>query len=428
MTIDRRKFLKYGAGAGAVGLAGFAAPGLALGQIMPKGGPRVIVVGGGWGGATAAKYIRMQDPAIEVILIEPEPVFRSCPISNWVIGGLKTMADITMSYDALARRHGVKVIQDSVIAIEPDAKRVRTFGGDIEYDRLVVSPGISFIYDDIANLEFNTDIFPAAWKAGPETQQLRDELQAMEDGGTVVLSIPLGPFRCPPGPYERTSLIADYLKRNKPRSKIIVLDANQKIISKGKMFKAAWDDLYDGIIDYRPDNKVIGVDRDTRTLMTDFDEIRADVANVIPPQRANNLLGVSGLRPAGKRWAPVNPVTYESTVHADIHITGDSTDATTVGKVPKSGFIANSMGKVAAGAVVALMNGREPPRPSMANTCYSLVSAEEAISVTAVYDLDDATGKMAAIEGAKGLSPGRSRLTAQNAEDWATAIWSDMLG
>ncbi|MDP6352994.1 MAG: FCSD flavin-binding domain-containing protein [Alphaproteobacteria bacterium] len=429
MTINRRTFLKYSAaGAGALSLSGFAAPALATGEIMPKSGPRVVVIGGGWGGATAAKYIRMQDPGIEVLMIESEPVFRSCPISNWVIGGLKTMADITVGYDALASRHGVKVIQDTVVAIEPDRSRVRTGAGAIAYDRLIVSPGISMIYDEIEGLEGNVGVFPAAWKAGAETQQLRDELQAMADGGTVVLSVPLGPYRCPPGPYERISLIADYLRRNKPRSKIVVLDANQKIVSKGKLFKAAWDAYYGDIIDYRPDNKVIGVDPTTKTLMTDFDEVRADVANVIPPQRANDLLAPSGLRPGGKRWAPVDPWTYESTVHGGIHITGDSTDAATVGGVPKSGFMANSMGKVAAAAAVALLGGGAPARPSMANTCYSLVSAEEGISVTAVYDWDDESGKMAGIKGAKGLSPGRSNLVARNADDWAKAIWSDMLG
>ncbi len=430
MKLNRRKFLAYGvASAGVLGIPALAAPALAQGEIMPKSGPRVVVIGGGWGGATAAKYIRLQDPGIEVIMIEREPVFRSCPISNWVIGGLKTMADITVSYDALASRHGVKVVQDTVTGIDPAGKSVRVADGIIRYDRLVVSPGITLIYDGIEGMDANgRKVFPAAWKAGAETQQLRDELQAMPAGGTAVVAIPLGPYRCPPGPYERISLMANYIKANKPGAKLVVLDSNTKIVSKGKLFKAAWDDYYSDIIDYRPDSAVIKVDAATKTLFTDFDDVRADVANIIPPQRASDTVDLAGLRPAGKRWAPVDPMSYESTIQAGIHVVGDSTDATTVGKVPKSGFIANSMGKVAAAAVVDLLNGRQPRRPSMANTCYSLVNATEGISVTAVYDYNDETGKMAAIEGTKGLSPGRSEIVAANANDWAKAIWSDMLG
>jgi NADH dehydrogenase FAD-containing subunit len=271
-------------------------------------------------------------------------------------------------------------------------------------------------------------VFPAAWKAGAETQQLRDELQAMDDGGVVAMSIPLSPFRCPPGPYERISLIADYLRNNKPRSKLIVLDANAKIISKGKLFKAAWDAFYGDIIDYRVDQKVYKVDAATKTLFTDFDSVSADVANVIPPNAAHKIVDTAGLRPEGRQWVPIDPWDYHATEQADIHVIGDATDHTTVGGVPKSGFMANSMGKVAAAAVVALLQGKDTARPSMANTCYSLVSADEGISVTAVYDWNDETHKMNAVEGSSGLSPERSPLVAANAEDWAKAIWQDMLG
>jgi sulfide dehydrogenase [flavocytochrome c] flavoprotein subunit len=249
----------------------------------------------------------------------------------------------------------------------------------------------------------------------------------MAAGGTVAMSIPLGPFRCPPGPYERISLIADYLKRNKPGSKVVVFDANQKIVSKGALFKAAWDELYGGIIDYRPDHNVIRVDPSTGTLYSDFDEVSAEVANVIPPQMANRLVHDAGLVPEGRRWAPVKAWDFTSTMAENVHIIGDSTDGSTVGKVPKSGYIANSMGKVCAAAAVALLRGRETPRPSMANTCYSLVSGAEGISVSAVYDYDEAEGKIMPIEGASGLSPERTALIRRNAEDWATSIWRDML-
>lgn len=424
MRLSRRHFL--GASAAALAASTLPLPAFAQGEIMPKSGRRVVVIGGGWGGNTAAKYIRMQDPGIEVVLIEKGEAFISCPLSNWVIGGLKTMADITTSYDGLAANHGVKLVHDTVAGIDVAAKTVTVGAGIIAYDRLVLSPGITLRSGDIEGLaDADANIFPAAWKAGPETESLRRQLQAMAAGGTVALSIPFGPFRCPPGPYERISLIADYLKREKPGSKIVVFDANPKIVSKGKLFQAAWDDFYVGIIDYRPDHDVIRVDPATRTLYSDFDEITADVANVIPAQQANTLVDAAGLVPEGRRWSPVNPWDFTSTLAEDVHVIGDSTDGTTVGKVPKSGYIANSMGKVCAAAVVALMNGRETPRPSMANTCYSLVSGDEGISVSAVYDYSDEEGKIMPVTS--GLSPERTPLIKRNAEDWAHSIWSDML-
>jgi len=430
MTLTRRRFLQTSAvGAGALAASTLPMPALAQSEIMPKSGKRVVVVGGGWGGNTAAKYLRMQDPSIEVVLIERGAAFRSCPISNWVIGGLKTMDDITVSYDGLASRHGVKLVTDTVTGVDPAAQTVSVAsGGFIAYDRLILSPGITLRSSEIEGLgDAPPEAFPAAWKAGLETQMLRDQLQAMPAGGTVALSIPLSPFRCPPGPYERISLIADYLKNNKPGSKIVVFDANAKIVSKGKLFQAAWDDFYADVIDYRTDQNVVRVDPSTKTLYSDFEEVTADVANVIPAQQANALIHQAGLVPSGRRWAPVNPWDFTSTEAENVHIIGDSTDGSTVGKVPKSGYIANSMGKVAAASAVALLNGRESPRPSMANTCYSLVSGGEGISVSAVYDYDDAEKKIMPIKGASGLSPERTALIKQNASDWAQSIWRDML-
>ena len=421
----RREFIA--SGAAAIGAAALPAPALAQGEVMPAGGRRVVVVGGGWGGCTAAKYIRLEDPAIEVVLVEPEAAFRSCPLSNWVVAGLGEMRDLTFGYDALARRHGVKVLRGRAVGVDAAARKVALEeGGLLRYDRLVLSPGITLRRGDVDGLEdAPADAFPAAWRAGPETESLRAQIAAMRPGGTVAVAIPLSPYRCPPGPYERVSLIADYLRRNDPAAKVVVLDANAKIVSKGALFAEAWEALYGGIIEYRPDSAVVAVDPSTGAVRTDFDELRADVANVVPPQEAGRLAFDSGLVPEGRRWAPVDPWDFSSTLAPDVHIIGDSTDGSAVGKVPKSGYVANSMGKVAAAAVVAALNGREAPRPSMANTCYSLVSAEEGISVTAIYDYDDESGKIAAT--ASGLSPARSRAIKRHNEDWARAIWSDML-
>ena len=425
MSWTRRRLVASGLAAGAA----LPLPALAKGETAPTNRRRAIVIGGGWGGCAAAKQIRRQDPSIEVVLIEPEAAFRSCPISNWAIVGLKTMADITIGYDALASRHGVRVLRDRAAGVDPASRTVRVADGFLRYDRLVLSPGVALRRGDIDGLEAAPDgAFPAAWKAGAETVLLRDRLAAMPHGGVVAVSIPLAPYRCPPGPYERISLIADYLRRRKPRAKLVALDANAGIVSKGKLFAAAWERLYDGIIDYRPDSRVVAVDASRGALLTDFDEVRADVANVIPPQQAHGLVFDAGLAPAGRRWAPVDPWDFSSTLAPDIHVIGDSTDGSTVGKVPKSGYVANSMGKVCAAAVVAALNGRQAPRPSMANTCYSLVSAEEGISVTAIYDYDDETGRILPVSGASGLSPAPSPRIRRHNEDWARAIWRDMLG
>ena len=398
-------------------------------ELLPKTAKRVVIVGGGWGGATAARYIKRAAPDIDVVLIETEYAFRSCPTSNWVIGGIWDMADSTVSYARLKSRHGIHLLRDRAIGIDLDRREVRVTSGHVKYDRLILSPGIDLIYDGIEGMDaVGRARFPAAWKAGLETAAIRRSLEAMPSNGTVAMTVPLGPYRCPPGPYERASLIASYLKKHKPGARLIVLDANQKIISKGKLFKAAWDELYSDIIDYRPAQELVGVDAKTGTIRTAFDDIVTDVGNIIPPQRANGILFDSGLVPKGRRWAPVKPWTFESTLAENVHVIGDATDQATVGRVPKSGNVANSMGKVAAAAAVALLAGKEPPRPSMTNTCYSLINESEGISVTALYKFDDASAKFVVPPGASGLSPGRSAIVARNARDWAHAIWADMLG
>ena len=356
-VVTRRAFLQSsGLGLGVLAGAGLTGCATAIkGDFAPRKGPRVVVIGGGWGGATAAKYVRLLDPAIEVILIEPNREFISCPFSNLVLAGVRTIDSLTMGYDGL-RKHGVRIIHETATAIEPDQKRVRLGEGYLQYDRLVVSPGVDFQWEQVEGLAQNQDKVLHAWKAGPQTVQLAQQLAAMPDGGVFVLSIPLAAYRCPPGPYERTSMVAWYLKTNKPRSKLIVLDANQNIISKTALFRAAWQ-AYPNI-DYRPASRVIGVDPGSKEVRTEFDKIRYDVVNVIPPQRAGAIAVQADLVGGDKRWCEVNHVTYESVKQPGIHVIGDATIGL---PVPKSGNVANAMGKITAASVVSLINGKEPP-------------------------------------------------------------------
>jgi NADPH-dependent 2,4-dienoyl-CoA reductase/sulfur reductase-like enzyme len=397
------------------GLAGCA--GSMKGDFAPKRGPRVVVVGGGWGGATTARYVRLLDPAIEVVMIEPNRQFVSCPFSNLVLAGLRTIDSLTMSYDGL-RKHGVRIIHETAIAIEPDTKRVRLGEGYLQYDRLVVSPGVDFQWEQVEGLAQNQDKVLHAWKAGPQTVQLAQQLASMPDGGVFVLSIPLAAYRCPPGPYERTSMVAWYLKTHKPRSKLLVLDANQNIISKAALFRTAWQ-AYPNI-DYRPANRVIGVDSTTREVRTEFDRIRYDVINLIPPQRAGAIAVQAGLVGGDRRWCEVDHVTYESVLQPGIHVIGDATIGL---PVPKSGTVANAMGKITAAAVVSLINGKPPAALAPGNTCYSWVSDREAIAVVNAYKIEN--GKVVQIE--QKLTPVQSALVAQRAIGWTQSIWADTL-
>jgi sulfide dehydrogenase [flavocytochrome c] flavoprotein chain len=418
-ALTRRRFLTVsGLGLGALaggGLAGCAAS--MKGDFAPKRGPRVVVIGGGWGGATAAKYVRLFDPGVEVILIEPGRRFVSCPFSNLVVAGVRTIDSLTMGYDGL-RQRGVRIIHETASAIEPDTKRVRLGEGYLQYDRLVVSPGVDFQWEQVEGLAQNQETILHAWKAGPQTVQLAQQLAAMPDGGVFVLSIPLAAYRCPPGPYERTSMVAWYLKANKPRAKLIVLDANPNIISKTALFRAAWQ-AYPNI-DYRPASRVIGVDPGTREVRTEFDRVRYDVLNLIPPQRAGAIAVQADLVGGDKRWCEVNHVTYESVKQPGIHVIGDATIGL---PVPKSGNVANAMGKIAAASMVSLINGKQPPTLAPGNTCYSWVSDREAIAVVNAYKIDN--GKVVQIE--QKLTPAQSPLVAQRAVGWAQSIWADVL-
>ena len=386
------------------------------------------MIGGGWGGLSTAKTIKLLSPEVEVIVIEKERVFRSCPISNWVIGQIKTMDDITFSYETLMKHYDIKFIHERASDIDIEKKIVKTETTSINYDKLVLSPGVELDYSSIENWDSSySDVFPAAWKAGKETALLAKSIKNMHNGGVVAISIPLSPYRCPPGPYERISLIASYIKDNKPKSKLIVLDANQKIVSKGKLFKKAWDDKYKDIIEYRADSKVVEISPSENKLITDFDDVKCDVANLIPPQKAPKLLVDAGLIKEKELWASVNAYDFSSTMAKDVFIIGDSTSQISVGKVPKSGYVANSMGKVCGLAIIAELYELKKLPPSMINTCFSLVSSEEGISVSAVYHYDESLKKIAVVKGASGLSPKSSSIIKDNAWDWANAIWNDML-
>jgi len=421
MSVNRRNFLKLlsaGAGAGAMPLAARAA------EIMPKSGRRVVVVGGGYGGTIAAKYVRMMDPSIEVVLIERNRQFVSCPFSNLVIGGERQLADITMGYDKLAANFGIRMVFDEVTAIDAARQEVVTAGGAIRYDRLILSPGIDFRFEEIEGYDPATTpgIMPHAWKAGEQTMLLRRQLEAMKDGGTVVLTVPLTPYRCPPGPYERTSMIAWYLKQAKPKSKVVVLDSNPDIVSKGPLFKKGWAKHYPGMIDYRGAQKVNAVNPKGMSVMIDgIEEVKGDVINVIPPQRAGAIAVKAGLVGADKNWCPVNATSFESTIAANVHVIGD---ACVAGAMPKSGYSANSEAKVCATNVVALMNGREPVEMSGINTCYSFITGTEAVSVAAVYRVGE--GKIVAVPNSGGVSPDLSELEAIYADSWVRNIMTEM--
>ena len=417
--MKRREFLKAGAA------------GLALGGVSgcaTVGGPsakaRVAVVGGGYGGATAAKYIRMLDPAIEVVLIEPNESFVSCPISNMVLGGFRTLGDITVPYTGLAR-YGVRVVRDSATAIDVEKRQVRLARGEaVAFDRVIVSPGVDFIWEALpgmGGLDAQVKV-PHAWKAGTQTALLRRQLVTMRDGGVYVIAIPLAPYRCPPGPYERVSQVAAYFKLAKPRSKILILDENADVTSKGPLFKKAWSELYPGMIEYRGNTKTVDVDVPGGTLKLEFGDQRGDVLNVIPPQRAGDI--AAPFITANRRWCEVDWMTFESKAAKNVHILGDALQIAPA--MPKSATMANGHGKVCAAAVVALLNGQPPdPAPTLINTCYSMVSDKLAIHVASVhkYDVKDRTFK--AVPGAGGVSSAMNEAEASYTMNWARNIWAD---
>ncbi len=417
---SRRQFLKAASAAALLPM-----PALAQGA-----GPKVVVIGGGFAGATAARFLKAGDSAITVTLVETSQTFTACPFSNGVIGGLRELRAQQFGYDKI-RAAGVSVAFQTATAVDAQAKSVTLANGTrLAYDRLVMAPGIDLRFDGLPGYdERAAEVMPHAWKAGEQTTLLRRQLEAMEDGGTVIISAPANPFRCPPGPYERASLIAHYLKTKKPKSKLIILDAKDAF-SKQRLFQNAWKELYPDHIEWvslSKGGKVNAVDPATKTLKTDFSDHKADVANVIPPQRAGAIAQSAGVADRSG-WCPVDPATFESKLMPNIHVIGD---AAIMGGMPKSAFSANSQAKVCAAQVITLLRGEKPPEPRLINTCYSLVAPDYGITVAGVYK--PTNGVLADIEGAGGVSPAEApasqrALEAQFAEGWFRTITGEVFG
>jgi sulfide dehydrogenase [flavocytochrome c] flavoprotein subunit len=433
--MKRRNLVLGGGALGVAALAGCAADTGAL--LTPTaGGPvpartRVLVVGGGYGGATAAKYVRLfSDQKIDVVLVEPGDAFVSCPISNLVVGGHRTMADITTRYDGLAKNHGVRVIKDMVASIDPARKTAALASGPtIAYDKLILSPGVDLMFDSVQGLrgaQAEGRILQA-WKAGPETLALRRQLEAMPDGGVYAITIPEAPYRCPPGPYERACQVASYFKAAKPKSKVLILDANPDVTSKGALFKKVWAEQYAGMVEYRAQHKASAVDARTNTVKFEVqDDVKADVLNVLPPMRAGSIAVQTGLANANARWCGVNYLTFESTAAKDIYVLGDSIQIAPA--MPKSGHMANSHAKVAAAAIVAELSGWEiNSAPMLTNTCYSFVDGKNVIHVASVHEYVAAERTFKTVAGSGGVSAGPSELEGSFAWNWARTIWADAL-
>ena len=426
---DRRRLLQaFGASATLAGAA--LLPGSAL--AAPKKGRkigRVVVIGAGFGGATAAKYLRKwSDGGIEVVLIERNKEFISCPTSNEVLAGHREFDTLVHGFDGLKKNWGIKVVHAAVTAVDPEKRTIKTDrGGNFTYDHLVVSPGIDFDFGAIAGYDEKAqEKILHAWKAGPQTVALRKQLVDLPDGGTFIITIPKAPYRCPPGPYERASQVASYFKVHKPNSKILVLDANDKIISKTRLFADNWANDYKDIIEYRPNWNAVEINAETSIVTSEIgDRERGDVINLIPPQTAGRIAHDIGVINANKRWATVDWVTLESTVVKNVHVLGDATLSAPL--MPKSGHMANQHGKAAAAAIVEILSGREPRPTLMANTCYSLVDERRAIHVDSVHRWNPEKKQLLVVEGSGGVSKEPSVEEGLFARAWARNIWSDTL-
>ncbi|MFP4079980.1 MAG: FCSD flavin-binding domain-containing protein [Ectothiorhodospira sp.] len=427
--MNRRDFIRT------VGAGGAAAALSACGTTpqRPRKRASVVVIGGGPGGATAAKYLRRFDPDLDVTLVEPTATYHTCFGSNWVLGGMIDMDDIALTYGSLQDKHGVRVVKDRVETIEADTKRVRLAGGEtLAYEKLVVAPGMEFRYDSVEG--YGPDVegdIPHAWKAGKQTRILRDQLRAMDNGGVFVIVPPGNPYRCPPGPYERASLVAHYFKEEKPRSKVLILDRKDKFSKQG-LFMDGWKEYYGDMIEWIPASEgglVDHIDPKTREVFTEdgFTRHRADVLNVIPSQKAGRIAHEAGLTD-DTGWCPVDQLTFRSREDEDIYVIGDSSIA---GAMPKSAHSANTQGKTAAAAIVRAMDGEDMLALSTVNTCYSLVAPDYGISVAAVYRYQD--GEIAQVPDSGGLSADDApeyvrRLEARYARGWYDSITEDSWG
>ena len=428
-SLNRRTLVQGSLALGGLGMLSGLLGCATAGGIPAKA--RVVVVGGGYGGATAAKYVRLlSDYKIDVVMVEPSDSFVSCPISNLVLGGSKTINDVTTPYTSLGSKHGVKVVKDMVASIDAGKKTVTLAGGaSIAYDKLILSPGIEMMWGSVEGLQAANASGNVlhAWKAGAETVALRRQLAAMPDGGVYALTIPEAPYRCPPGPYERASQVASYFKAAKPRSKVLILDANPDVTSKGPLFKKFWADNYKDIIEYRPQHKAVAVDAKTSTVKFELqNDEKASVLNVLPTMSAGSIAVKSGLANANARWCQVNYLTFESTAAKDVHVIGDSIQVAP--GMPKSGHMANSHGKVVAAAIVAELSGWEVnASPMLTNTCYSFVDATQVIHVASVHEYVAAEKTFKTVAGSGGVSPAATQLEGVYAWNWAQNIWADTL-
>ncbi len=419
MSLSRREFIRW--------LSATAIASTSVSRMAHGASPRVVVVGGGFAGATAAKYLRIWAPEIDVTLVERDAEFISCPLSNRVLAGVVKLKDLTRDYGKLQAGYGVRVVHDHVIGIEHGASKVRLAGGEtLQYDRLIVAPGVDLLPGEVPGLLEGADTILHAWKAGPQTTALRKQLEAMPDGGVYAITIPKAPYRCPPGPYERACQVAWYFKTQKPRSKVLVLDANEDVVSKKGLFTKAWAERYAGILEYRPNSEVVEVDAATKTVKLSFEDVRADVLNIVPPHRAGKVAVDAGLVNANGRWCSVDFLTYESSAVKNVHVLGDAIMAAP--QMPKSGHMANQHAKVCAAAVIALLrSGPVNTQPLFTNTCYSFVSDKEVIHVASVHGYNPQQRTMEVIKGASGVSTGPSELEGRYAEAWGRNIWNDML-
>lgn len=421
--MDRRSFIQAGA---AMALLGGSVSAHAM------RGAKVVVIGGGYGGATAAKYIRLlSEYQIDVTLVEPNKEFISCPLSNLVVGGSRKIADISRPYATLSKKHGVTIVHDMAASIDTTARTVKLAGGGmLSYDKLVVSPGVDLNFASIEGLAeaHEQGQIVQAWKAGAETLALRKQLEAMPDGGVYAITIPEAPFRCPPGPYERACQVAWYFKNFKPKSKVLILDANQDVVSKPGLFKKAWAEQYKDIIEYRNQHKAIAVSAKEGLIKFDVQgDVKADVINALPAMRAGKIAQQTGLvNMANNRWCGVNYQSFESSVAKDVFVIGDSIQVAQL--MPKSGHMANNHAKVAAAAIVAQLTGLEiNPSPMLTNTCYSFIDDRNVVHVASVHEYVAAERTFKVVQGAGGVSAGPTELEGSYANHWARTIWSDML-
>ena len=420
MAITRRTFL---------GTTAATATALAAPAVVGASRPKVVVIGGGAGGATAARYIaKDSDGAIDVTLVEPTRTYYTCFFSNLAIGGFRTYDSIGHSYGMLASKYGVNVVHDWAVGVDRDAKTVSLAGGEnLAYDRLVVSPGIDFVEGSVEGWSVSAqNAMPHAYKAGSQTQLLKAQIEAMPQGGTYVMVAPPNPFRCPPGPYERISMVAHVLKQKNPTAKIMIFDPKPKF-SKMALFEEGWETHYPGMIEWIGGDfgVVERVDPVAMSVIVDGEETSADVCNVIPAMKAGRIASVAGLT-NDKGWCPIVPATMQSRLDANIHVLGDATQN---GDMPKSGFSANSQAKVAAMAIRgALLDSRVFPA-KFANTCWSLIASDDGVKVGAAYEAtDEKIAKTSGFISKTGETAALRKQTYEESLGWYAGMTADMFG